>query len=87
MTTQTELSAAVRAAQAATTPAELGRIYQQLVGYDLHEDDPTLSVDELRDMLFDYVREVCHADGVHCADVGLDPLQDWTVEMDRSGRC
>ena len=71
----TELTAAVQAAEAATTPAQVGAAYLQLVGYDSHEDDPTATLDELGDMLLDYVREACHADGIHVADVGLDPLQ------------
>lgn len=59
-----DLTDAVRAALAATTQAELGKVYETLVGYDLHADDPSLSVDKLRDMVLDYAREVCDAGGI-----------------------
>jgi hypothetical protein len=66
-----ELRGAVDAARAATDPAAVGKVYEKLVGYDLHADDPALSLDELKDMVFDYVRELCYANAVHVERVGL----------------
>ena len=66
-----DLTDAVNAARVATTPAELGKVYEDLVGYDLHADDPSLSVEALREFVLDYVREVCYDAGIHVSLVGL----------------
>lgn len=66
-----ELSKTVRVAQVAQTPDELGAIYADLVGYDLHADDPSLTADELRDYTLDMVRENCYQFGIHVSRVGL----------------
>lgn len=66
-----DLSDAVRAAMAATTQAELGKVYETLVGYDLHKDDPSLSVAELRDMVIGYVEEACDDAEIDRTLVGL----------------
>lgn len=65
------LASAVKAAQASADPAELGKIYEGLVGYDAYKDDPAQSADDLRDLVCDYVREVCYDAGVGVAAVGL----------------
>lgn len=63
---------AVRGVQAAGDDcAALGKVYEQLVGYDLHEDDPTLNAAGLRDMILDHVREICEQYDIEPADVGL----------------
>lgn len=66
-----DLREAVQAAQAATTPAEIGAAYEQLVGYDSHKEDPGASFEVLRADLLDYVREACSESGLDVADVGL----------------
>lgn len=66
-----DLSEAMRDAHAATTAPELGKVYERLVGYDLHEDDPTLSIDGLRGMVIDHVREVCNDADIDVSLVGL----------------
>lgn len=65
------LRAAVSKAQAATTSAEVGKVYEALVGYDAHEDDPSATLEDLRSLVFDYVREVCYAESIPCSDAGL----------------
>lgn len=63
---------AIRGVQAAGDDcAALGKVYEQLVGYDLHADDPSLDAAGLRDTIFDHVREICYEYGIHVADVGL----------------
>lgn len=66
-----DLTDAVRAAKAATTQAELGKVYEQLVGYDLHADDPSLTVEELRDMVIGFVEEACDDEEIDRELVGL----------------
>lgn len=66
-----ELSLAVKAAAEASEQSQLGKIYEKLVGYDLHEDDPSLGVEDLRGMVNDYVREACYQYEIHVSEVGL----------------
>ena len=68
----TELRQIVALAKAEQDPAALGRLYADVVGYDLHEDDPTMSVDCLRAMLTEFVGEICHAEGIDREVVGLN---------------
>ena len=68
----TDLRRIVALANAEQDPAALGKLYAELVGYDLHEDDPTLSADGLRSMLTEFVGEICHADGIDREVVGLN---------------
>ena len=68
----TDLRRVVALANAEQDPAALGRLYAELVGYDLHEDDPPMSVDGLRAMLTEFVGEIYHADGIDREVVGLN---------------
>lgn len=52
-------------------PVSLGKIYERLVGYDLHEDDPSASASELRDMIIDVAKEECVELGIHVSRLGL----------------
>lgn len=56
---------------AATTPAQIGSIYEELVGYDSHAEDPTATLADLRGLALDYVREICAAQGIPCGHVGV----------------
>lgn len=67
-----ELRAALRAADAATTCAELGAVYERLVGYDLHVDDPSMSADDLRDQIHDYVYHCWAENNLGPIGVGLE---------------
>lgn len=72
MTTRTaQLSALVDEIRAADTPA-LGKLYADLIGYNPFEDDTAITTEDVSSTLLDYVREVCCAEGIHCADVGLN---------------
>lgn len=53
-------------------PAALGKLYAEFVGYDLHEDDPSMSADDLRDLVRDVVREQCYAWGIGVGVVGIE---------------
>lgn len=53
------------------TPAEIGRIYEALVGYDLHADDPTLTLSELQQQCYDYLLELCAAECIPPSALGL----------------
>lgn len=66
----TMLATQVDRIRAADTPA-LGVLYADLIGYNPFEDDPAITTDDVRSTLLDYVRELCCAEGIHCADVGL----------------
>ena len=66
-----QLTETLRQLRAAQQPAQIGRIYADIVGYDSHEDDPGASLEDLRGMATDYLREVCFSEGIHCADIGL----------------
>lgn len=59
------------ALRSAQTPAEVGRIYEALVGYDLHADDPTMTLDELRAAATDYLLEICAAECIPPSAMGL----------------
>lgn len=75
-TTRTaELSALVDSIRAASEP-RLGELYAELIGYNPFTDDPSITTEDVRSTLLDYVRELCAAEGIHCADVGLN--QDTT---------
>jgi len=66
-----ELSRTVRLARSLETAVELGALYADFVGYDLHADDPSLTTDDLRDCVLDMVREHCYQSGIHASAVGL----------------
>lgn len=66
-----ELKAIVTAAREATTREQLGVLYADLVGYDSAVEDPAATVEDLRDLLIDYVRECCYQYGIHVSRVGL----------------
>ena len=72
MTTQTaEFAQYVQALLAATTPAEVGAVYLQMVGYDSHLEDPTATLEALRLDALDYVREWCFETNTPVGAVGL----------------
>lgn len=71
MTLSQELAGYVQRLQAATTREEVGAVYAQMVGYDSAAEDEAAPLDDLRDDALDYVREVCHANGIHVSTVGL----------------
>lgn len=56
----------------AETRDDLGKIYEDMVGYDITTEDPQSTVSELRDLCRDYLKELCYAEGIHCDDV-FDP--------------
>lgn len=65
------LAEQVALAKLISDPASLGKIYERMVGYDLHEDDPSMSADDLRGMIMDMAREICCSCDVPCGQVGL----------------
>lgn len=65
--------------KAAQSAAEVGKVYEQMVGYDLHEDDPTMGLEEIREFALDYVAEHCYESGTHCTLVGLDPCEGYEI--------
>lgn len=54
------------------TREDCGRLYEEMVGYDCAAEDPSASVEDLRDMCRDYIKEWAFSVGVHCEDV-LNP--------------
>lgn len=57
--------------KACTTPAQVGAIYVDLVGYDAHDEEPAASLEYLQGLALDYLREVCAEFGVHVSEIGL----------------
>jgi len=51
---------------------ELGKIYEDMVGHDLDTDAPDATLEDLRDLCRDCLREECYSLGIHCEDV-LNP--------------
>jgi hypothetical protein len=41
----------------ASTLVELSDLYEEIVGYDISEDDPTATADTVREMLTGFLRE------------------------------
>lgn len=53
-----------------TTPDDgIGALYADMIGHDPTDDG--VAPDEARDILYDWVRECCYAEGIGCANVGL----------------
>lgn len=72
VTTQVDkIKAHVEQIKAAADKQALASIYLDLIGYDPFEDEPSNTAEEVRAVLLDFVRELCFASGVQCADVGL----------------
>lgn len=46
---------------AATTRADLGNLYFNWIGYDCFEDDPTMTDENAREILADYIKEFRYA--------------------------
>ena len=65
------LKASVEQIKTAVDQQALATLYVEMVGYDPFEDEPANTVQEVRETLLDFVRELCFESGVHCADVGL----------------
>lgn len=53
----------------AETREDLGRLYEDIVGYDLFKEEPDATEEYLRDMCDGFIREECYALGIHCDDV------------------
>lgn len=73
MTLVQELAAAVVALKQARTAADVGKVYEGLVGYDSHVDNPSAPYAELAALAVDYVCELCGEYGIHVSRVGLTP--------------
>lgn len=58
--------------QLAETREELGSLYEDIVGYNLLEEEPDATEEYLRDMCDGFLREECYSLGIHCEDV-FDP--------------
>jgi hypothetical protein len=71
MTLAQELSGYVQRLHAAATRDEVGAVYLEMVGYDSAAEDEGATLEDLRSLALDYVREVCHANSVHVSTVGL----------------
>jgi hypothetical protein len=71
MDSKTEFSQHVQALLAATTPAAVGVVYEKMVGYDSHLEDPAAALETLRWGALLYVREWCFENRVHPSTVGL----------------
>ena len=54
----------------AQTPADVGAVYLQMVGYDCAADDPEASLEDLLRLARDVIREFCFDCGFHTADIG-----------------
>jgi hypothetical protein len=66
------LAAQVAQVKACTTCAEVGKAYEQIVGYDSHLEDPDASFDDLVDLALGVITEDCYANGIHVTAVGID---------------
>ncbi len=65
------LRACVHSIQRAQSREAIGRVYEELVGYRLDEDDADADLEDLRAFALDYVRELCYAEGIPCQMVGI----------------
>lgn len=79
MTLIEEFSQYVQRLLAATSPAQVGAVYKDMVGYDSHAENPAAALEDLRALALDYVREWCDAENVRVADVGLTRTDDTVV--------
>lgn len=64
-----ELRAMLAEINAAAGQSELSALYVRHIGYCPFEDDPTETVDSVRDVLRDFIREVCASEGIHASEV------------------
>ena len=72
MTTIETLRADVQRIRAAQNDVlALGKLYKEIVGYSPMEDDPWITMGEVYCTLLDFIREECHALGIHVSLVGL----------------
>jgi hypothetical protein len=55
----------------AKTPADVGAVYLQMVGYDCAAEDPEATLEDLLDLARGFIREFCFDCGIHTADIGL----------------
>lgn len=84
-----EISQVVKQLLAATAPAQIGAVYEKLVGYDCHAEDLTRPLEELRGLALGVIREVCRGSDPVLAlrTVGLPGFMqefswaDWTPEV------
>ena len=53
----------------AETREELGKLYEDIVGYDLFKEEPNATEKYLRDMCEGFLREECDSLGIDCDDV------------------
>ncbi len=53
----------------AETREDLGRLYEDIVGYNLLDDEPDATEEHLREMCDGFLREECYSLGIHCEDV------------------
>jgi hypothetical protein len=51
------------------TREDLGKLYEDIVGYNLLEDEPDATIEHMRDMCAGFLREECYSLGIHCEDV------------------
>ena len=70
-----EALAHIPAIKAATTREQIGTIYADIVGYDSAAEDPQASIESLRALALGVVQEICYAENIPCASVGL-PEED-----------
>lgn len=61
----------VALAKTINDPASLGKVYERLVGYDAHAEDPAASAEDLRGLILDVAREECSNLGIHVESIGL----------------
>lgn len=57
----TRLHAGLARVDAAHTLGELAALYAEIVGYDVSEDDPAATADDVRALLTGFLREALHA--------------------------
>ena len=70
----------------AETREELGKIYEDIVGYDLFKEEPDATEKYLRDMCEGFLREECDSLGIDCDDVFNPCVTDDTRSYGPRGR-
>jgi hypothetical protein len=72
-----ELSEIVRATLDATDRGVMGVIYLHLVGHDISQESPELSLNEIRALALEYILEACTDADIDPRDVGIgDDVSD-----------
>jgi hypothetical protein len=72
-----EMSDYVRAIKDAPSRDVMGVVYLHLVGHDIAQDDPSMTLEAMQELALDYIIESCNDADINPLDVGIgDDVSD-----------